>query len=132
MVDILVVSHSEDLAKSAIELLSEMKTEDFQLTYYGGIFDQNQKVFGSDPTLIAEKIEKTYHKNDLLIICDLGSSYMNSEMALSFLPSEIEKHILIHHGPFFESLLIAIVNNQEHFTGQQLSELISLETKQMY
>ncbi|PPE05271.1 PTS-dependent dihydroxyacetone kinase phosphotransferase subunit DhaM [Williamsoniiplasma lucivorax] len=130
MVDILVVSHSENLAKAAIEFLSEMKYENFQLDYCAGIIDGDQKAFGSDPMLIAAKIEKIYTKNDILIICDIGSSYMNSEMALSFLINEISPHVLIHHGPFFESLLIGIVSNDEKMTAQQLSEKISFDLKE--
>lgn len=110
MVSILIVSHSQAVAQSIKELVSEMKSEDFNLTAIGGI--ENGIHFGSDPIEIMNQILTIDAGDGVMIIADMGSSIMNAQMAISLLPKNIQTKTKITKTPFFEACLQAVVMNQ--------------------
>ena len=87
MVNILLVSHSHQIVKSVYEFMLEMKNNDFMFDYVGGI--ENGKHFGTNPMEIQEKITNMTKDRELVIIYDLGSSLMNTEVALQLVGKEI-------------------------------------------
>ena len=109
MVNILVISHSKNLASAAVEFVSEMKNGDFALQYVAGINDG--KDFGTDPTQIIAKIQELTADKELLIIYDLGSSKMNTEMAMSMIDPAVASKVAIASVAFVEGLLIAVTSN---------------------
>ena len=88
MVGIVVVSHSEKLAHEVIELCNEMKKYDFPVINGSGTEGGN---LGSDPMRIKDAIEKAYTNEGVLIFCDIGSSILNSEMAMEFLDESYDR-----------------------------------------
>ncbi|ADE19408.1 dihydroxyacetone kinase phosphoryl donor subunit DhaM [Mycoplasma crocodyli] len=108
MVNILIISHSQNLAKGVFELASEMKSSDFKFEYLGGT---KEGKIGSDGDVVSQKIQSLItDNNELLIIADLGSSIMNSEMAIDFdLDDEQKKRVILAKTPFVESALISVV-----------------------
>lgn len=127
MVNILVVSHSRNLAKAAVEFVSEMKNGKFTLDYVAGI--NNGKDFGTDPSEIVNKIQKLTKNSELLIIYDLGSSKMNTEMAMSMLDSKISKKVAIANVAFVEGLLIAVTSNTDDVTIKSLKTTVESQAK---
>jgi len=118
MVNILVVSHSNALAKAVVDLLSEMKTEDFKFDYIGGI--ENGTAFGNDPMELKAKLDNFDDGDGILIHADMGSSIMSSQMAISMFDEERAKKIKLVNAPFFESILAAVVSNQPNITVEEL------------
>jgi dihydroxyacetone kinase-like protein len=108
-VSILLISHSQLLAKSTLEFASEMKTGDFLFEYVGGI--ENGKLFGTDPQQIKQSIQRLATNAEVLIIYDLGSSKMNAEMAISLLPQEYTSRVRIASCAFVEGAVIAVSSN---------------------
>ncbi|AGM25423.1 dihydroxyacetone kinase phosphoryl donor subunit DhaM [Spiroplasma chrysopicola] len=109
MVAVLVVSHSYPLAKAVVDFVSEMKINNFPFQFIGGI-DEGQ-AYGTDPILIQNKLTELLVDNDVLVLCDLGSSIMNTEMAINFLSPVLQKRVAIADSPFFEGTLVAITSN---------------------
>jgi dihydroxyacetone kinase DhaKLM complex PTS-EIIA-like component DhaM len=107
-VSVLVISHSLPLAKATFDFASEMKTGDFAFEYIGGI--ENGKLFGTNPQEIKERIQKLATDSEVLIIYDLGSSKMNSEMAISLIP-EYNSRVQIASCAFVEGVTIAVSSN---------------------
>ncbi|EFF41875.1 dihydroxyacetone kinase phosphoryl donor subunit DhaM [Mycoplasmopsis alligatoris] len=123
MVNILIISHSYNLAKGVFELASEMKSADFKFDFLGGT---KEGKIGSDGDVVAQKIKDMIENNDqLLILADLGSSIMNSEMALDFeLDDEQKQRVVLAKTPFLESSIIAVVQAGFVNSAQELYALI--------
>jgi dihydroxyacetone kinase-like protein len=126
LVNILLVSHSANLAKSVHEFVSEMKNGDFQFVQLGGI--ENGKHFGSDPNVIKSTIVDLIHSSELLIIYDMGSSKMNTEMAFNMLDEKQKQRVQICNCAFLEGTLTAVVSNQTK-SAIELKELVESQAK---
>lgn len=106
-VGIVVVSHSPALAQAALDLASQMvagKATHIALaagTADGGI--------GTDATRIAAAIESVASPEGVLVIMDLGSAILSSEMALEFLADPKAVPVRLCPAPFVEGLLAAVV-----------------------
>jgi dihydroxyacetone kinase-like protein len=126
LVNILIVSHSANLAKSVYEFVSEMKNGDFEFTYIGGI--EGGKHFGTDPSVIKSTIERLTQSSELLLIYDMGSSKMNSEVAINMLDDSTKQRVYIANCAFLEGTLTAVVSNNTK-NAKELKELVESQTK---
>jgi dihydroxyacetone kinase phosphotransfer subunit len=127
MVNILLVSHSQQLAEATVRFVSEMKNGDFKFEYVAGV--ENGKSFGSDPLIIKDKIIALTQDRELLIIYDLGSSQMNTEMAMSMLETNQQQKIAISKCAFVEGTLIAVVSNTGNINASALKTLVESQAK---
>jgi dihydroxyacetone kinase phosphotransfer subunit len=127
MVNILLVSHSEPLAKATIHFINEMKNGEFEFQYVAGI--ESGSAFGTDPMVIKDKMEELTKDKELLIIYDLGSSQMNSEMALSMLDPSLQSKIAMAKCAFVEGALIAVTSNTGDVSANELKDLVESQAK---
>lgn len=86
MVGIVVISHSSKIAEGVVEMALQMAPE-VPMIAAGGTSDGR---IGTDVEKISEAIKKVYSEDGVLIIFDLGSAYMNAEMAMDFLTGEVD------------------------------------------
>lgn len=106
MVGIVVVSHSPALAKAAVSLALAMTVgQSLRIEIAAGAGDD---VIGTDALRIAEAIKKVSNSKGVLVIMDLGSAIMSSEMALEFIDDKA-LDVRLSRGPFVEGLLAAVV-----------------------
>lgn len=126
MVGIVIVSHSKKLAHEIIELCNEMKKYDFPVINGSGTTGNH---LGSDPMIIKEAIENAYSEDGVLIFGDIGSSILNSEMAIEFLDEEYNRSkIKIADTPIVEGTLIAMsINDGKTSLEDILEELKDLK-----
>ena len=117
MVGIVVVSHSEKLAHEVIELCNEMKKYDFPVINGSGTEGGN---LGSDPMRIKDAIEKAYTNEGVLIFCDIGSSILNSEMAMEFWIESYENYFFMLLLTFFLGNCFAIYMTVKHIVPTNL------------
>ena len=127
MVNILLVSHSHQIAKSVYEFMLEMKSNDFMFDYIGGI--ENGTHFGTNPIEIQEKILSMTKNRELVIIYDLGSSLMNTEVAIQLSGDAITKKVQIITCAFLEGTLVAISSNNGEITAKEMKELVESQCK---
>lgn len=102
MTGIVVVSHSAALATAAIDLAREMAGE-VRMVAAAGIPDG----FGTDATTIAGAIQEADDGQGVVVLMDLGSAILSSEMALEFLDDDLRKRVILCAAPFVEGLVAA-------------------------
>lgn len=109
-VALVVVSHSLALAQAAVELATQMvakKPPTFEVaagTDDGGL--------GTDSVAIAEAITRADQANaggGVLVLMDLGSAVMSSQMALELLDPEPAGEVFLSRAPLVEGLVGAAV-----------------------
>ena len=127
MVNILLVSHSHQVAKSVHEFMSEMKNGEFMFDYIGGI--ENGTHFGTNPMEIQEKILNMTKDKELVVIYDLGSSLMNTDVAIQLAGEEIAKKVAVITCAFLEGTLVAVSSNNGDIDAKGMKELVESQCK---
>lgn len=128
MVGFVVVSHSKELAEAAINFAKEMKRYDFPLINGSGT---EGNFLGSNPLIIKENILKAKTNQGVLIFVDIGSSVLNSQVAIDFLADEGEniENIKIVDAPLIEGLIAGVaINDGKADINNILDELGELKT----
>jgi dihydroxyacetone kinase phosphotransfer subunit len=105
MVGMVIVSHSEKIAKGIIDLCNQM-ADNVKIEAAGGTDDGR---IGTDATKIMTAIEKAYSEEGVLVLVDLGSAIMSTELALDLLEDEMREKIAIADAPIVEGSIAASV-----------------------
>ena len=79
MVGLVIVSHSCKIAEGVVDLAAQMAPGYDGIRAAGGLEDGE---IGTDATRIMEAIEEVDSGDGVLILCDLGSAIMTTEMVL--------------------------------------------------
>ncbi|WP_252229527.1 dihydroxyacetone kinase phosphoryl donor subunit DhaM [Clostridium sp. ZBS15] len=116
MVGIVIVSHSNFIAKGVREVALQMAPE-VSIVDAGGTSDGR---IGTDISKITSAIESVYSDNGVLVLFDLGSAFMNTEMAIEFLDDNIRENVEIIDAPLVEGAITAAV---EASMDKSLSEI---------
>jgi len=107
MVGIVVVSHSQKIAEGAMELAKQMAPA-ARIAAAGGMEDGS---IGTDVAKIITAIESVSEGDGVVILVDLGSAVMSSEMAIEMLPDISQVKIIdapIVEGTIFSSVEASI------------------------
>ncbi|MDU5106488.1 MULTISPECIES: dihydroxyacetone kinase phosphoryl donor subunit DhaM [unclassified Clostridium] len=116
MVSLLIVSHSELLAKGIKELAKEM-SGDVVIEAVGGTEDGR---LGNDYSKIYEALDKIYTDDGVLILFDLGSSYLTAEMVKEAFEMEGRENVRIADSAMVEG---AVISSIEMSLGRSLDEV---------
>jgi dihydroxyacetone kinase phosphotransfer subunit len=109
MVNLVLVSHSKKLADGTAEMVKQMTaSEAVTIVTAAGIGEENQDL-GTNAIEIMEAIESVYSEDGVLILMDLGSAVLSTEMALDLLSEEMRKNIKVCPAPFVEGAIAASV-----------------------
>jgi phosphocarrier protein FPr len=108
MVGIVLVSHSHSIAEGAAELARQMGGEDVKIETAGGL-DTPDRAIGTDAVLVQQAIERAWSEDGVLVLMDLGSAVLSTEMALDLLPEERRRGVLLSDAPFVEGAVAAAV-----------------------
>ena len=128
MLGFVVVSHSKDLAEAVIHLANEMKRYDFPLINGSGA---DGDFLGSNPLTIKEAIMNAKTDKGALVFVDIGSSVLNTQVAIDFLADEgvDVENIKIADAPLVEGLIAGVAINDEKADMESiLDELKELKT----
>lgn len=107
MVNLLLVSHSKKLADGAAEMAGQMiSSEKVRIATAAGIGENNQEL-GTNAMEIAEALQNIYSEDGILVLMDLGSAILSTEMALEIIPSEMKAKVRICPAPFVEGAISA-------------------------
>lgn len=107
MVGIVIVSHSEKIAEGVKELALQM-AEEVPMAAAGGTSDGR---IGTDMEKISNAINEVYSEDGVLVLFDLGSAFMNAEMAVDFLPDDMKKKVEIVGAALVEGTVTAAVES---------------------
>lgn len=107
MVGLVIVSHSYRLGEEIIKFVKELRAHDFPLINASGL---DEDTLGTNPLKITEAIKEADRGQGVIILCDLGSSVMSSEMAIEMMGSP--EGIVIADAPIVEGAIVgASVNS---------------------
>lgn len=120
MINILIASHSKDLAKGLTDIIGQM-TADLRIEYSGGDDEGN---LGSNFEEIFAKMNELAPEG-LVVFFDMGSSMMNVETAYSMLDEDLQEKILIAGSPLVESALEISLSINEETSLEEIREKVS-------
>lgn len=115
MVGLVIVSHSENLAKSVIELTA-MMAPNAKIAAAGGLEDGS---FGTSFERIQNAIEDVYSDDGVLILMDLGSAVMTTEMVIEIMEG---RKIAMADCPLVEGAVMATINAVSGRTFEEIQE----------
>lgn len=121
MVGIVVVSHSRLLAEGVAELATQMTQGKVAIATAGGIDDPDNPI-GTDGVKVMEAIESVFDESGVLVLMDMGSALLSTEMALEILPAEIAEKVTLCAAPIVEGTMAASV---AAMTGQPMEAVVS-------
>ncbi|MDF2882994.1 MAG: PTS-dependent dihydroxyacetone kinase phosphotransferase subunit DhaM [Clostridiaceae bacterium] len=120
MVGIVIVSHSIKVAEGVKDLAAQM-AGNVPIAAAGGTSDGR---LGTDVYKIAKAIESVYSEDGVALIFDLGSAYMNAQMAVEFLPENIQKNVEIVDAALVEGAITAAVESSIDKNMEEIKEAI--------
>lgn len=105
-VSMVLVSHSRQLAEGVRELAAQMTQGKVRIAVAGGTADGR---LGTDATAILGAIEEVRGPEGVLILVDLGSAVLSTQMAIEQLPDGNGGRVVLSNAPFVEGAVIAAV-----------------------
>lgn len=121
MVAIVIVSHSLRLAQGIEELALQMSGGDVPLAIAAGI-DDPQNPIGTDAIAIMSAIESVWSPDGILVLMDMGSALLSTEMALELLSEEQRSAIYLLAAPVVEGAMSAVTSAA---AGLSVTEIIA-------
>lgn len=116
MVGMVIVSHSKEIANGVKDLAKQM-VGNIPIAVAGGTADGR---LGTDVNKITTAIESVYSDDGVIILFDLGSAFMNSEMAVEMLPEEMQNKVRILNVALVEGAVSAAI---ECSSGKNIKEI---------
>ena len=114
MVGIVIVSHSEKLAESIVDL-TKMMADGANIAAAGGLEDGT---FGTSYERIKAAIDRVYSDDGVIVLMDMGSAVMTTEMVLEEYDSDKVRMV---DAPIVESAVAATVSAM---CGSDLSTIL--------
>lgn len=109
MINIVVVSHSAQLARGVEELaLQMMRGDGCKLVLAAGVDDAEHPI-GTDAIKVMEAIESVADGEGIVVLMDLGSALLSAETALDLLDSQLAAKVRLCSAPLVEGTLAAVV-----------------------
>jgi len=103
-VGIVIVSHSQDIAKGTADMVRQMVGSEVKVAFCGG--DPGGGL-GTNVPLIIEAIDKAWSPKGVAILVDLGGAETNSEMAVEMLAPERRDLVVVCNAPIVEGAVMA-------------------------
>lgn len=115
MVGIVIVSHSKNLADSVVEFTGLM-APDAKIAAAGGMEDSS---FGTSFEKIQKAIESVYSEEGVIVLMDMGSAVMTTEMVLDMFEPESVK---MADCPLVEGAVVATI---DAVSGMKMDEILA-------
>lgn len=117
MIGIVLVAHSHLLVTGLQEMAVQMSRNMVKIAAAGGVDDQT---IGTNAERIHQAIQATYSPDGVLILFDLGSALLSTQMAVEMLPEEQQQQVKLSGAPLVEGAIVAAV---EASLGHTLEEV---------
>ena len=108
MIGVVIVSHSHTLAEGVAELAREMGGGEVKVVTAGGL-DEPGNPIGTDAVRVMAAIEQAWSEDGVLVLMDLGSALLSTDMALEMLSPEQREKVLLSAAPMVEGAVAAVV-----------------------
>jgi dihydroxyacetone kinase-like protein len=121
-VGVVIVSHSHELAKGLKKLLSQLSSH-VPVAYAGGT---DEEELGTSADKIQNAIRSVYSDKGVVVLFDLGSALINTELAIERLAEENITKVHIADAPLVEGAYAAVVQSG---CGSSLDQVIEVTRK---
>lgn len=121
MVGLLIVSHSKKAAEGIFELAVQMAGKDHRVVAVGGMEDGS---IGTDAIRIRQGIMDANDGDGVVVLADLGSGILSSQMAIDLLEEDIK--VTIADAPILEGAVSAAVQAAIGGTMEEVIEAAEL------
>ncbi|HEX2367801.1 MAG TPA: phosphoenolpyruvate--protein phosphotransferase [Acidimicrobiia bacterium] len=108
MIGVVIVSHSHTLAEGVAELAREMGGGEVKVVTAGGL-DEPGNPIGTDAVRVMAAIEQAWSEDGVLVLMDLGSALLCTDMALEMLTPEQREKVVLSAAPLVEGAVAAVV-----------------------
>jgi len=116
-VSLVIVSHSAQLAAGVTDLAGQMAQGEVKILAAGGT---NEGALGTSMEKVLAALQQADSEAGTLVLLDLGSAVMITEMAIEALTPEQRKRVRMSSAPLVEGAIVAAV---EASTGSTLEEV---------
>jgi len=106
MIGMVLVSHSHLQATGLQEMATQMSRGLVKIAAAGGIDDHT---LGTNAERIYQAIQDVYSADGVLILFDLGSALLSTQMAIEMLPPEHRFQIKLSRAPMVEGAIVAAI-----------------------
>ncbi|HET9999746.1 MAG TPA: phosphoenolpyruvate--protein phosphotransferase [Ktedonobacteraceae bacterium] len=103
-VGLVIVSHSAQLAEGVAKLAGQMSQGKTPIAAAGGTLDD---ILGTSVERIVAAIQSVAGPDGVLVLLDLGSAILSTEMALEMLDEDQRRHVRISFAPLVEGAVTA-------------------------
>ncbi|KJC41036.1 PTS mannose transporter subunit IID [Bradyrhizobium sp. LTSPM299] len=103
-VSIVIVSHSQDIAKGTADMVRQMVGSEVKVAFCGGNPDGG---LGTSVPLIMDAINDAWSAKGVAILVDLGGAETNSEMAVEMLEPARRDLVVVCNAPIVEGAVMA-------------------------
>lgn len=114
MVGIVVVSHSEDLARGLADLAAQVAGPEVRIEPAGGGPDG---ILGTDDDRVRDAIKRANQGDGVVVLCDLGSAILTVRSVLE----RANGHVRLADAPLVEGAVAAAVVSS---AGSSLAEVL--------
>lgn len=118
MVGVIIVSHSEKVAQGAKELAEQMAPQ-APIAAAGGLPDGG---IGTDYQRIYDAVEAVAHEDGAVVLIDMGSAIMTTEMVLE---EFADKNVRMIDGPIVEGAIVAALGSQMGLSVEDIMEQVA-------
>src|SRR5260370_37384024 len=119
MIGLLLVSHSRALAEAAVDLIRRTVSATLPIAAAGGVGEKHSEI-GTDAIDIQQAIESVARSDGVLILMDMGSAILSTEMAKDLLGDSID--VWLCSGPLAEGGIAAAVQIQ---AGSPMADVLA-------
>lgn len=119
-VGLVIVSHSAQLARGVAELAEQMAQGKTPIIAAGGAGSGNEEVLGTSVDTILAALQTIDAPDGILILLDMGSALLSTEMACDLLDDEQRSRVAITSAPLVEGAIAAAI---EASIGHSLAEV---------
>jgi phosphoenolpyruvate---glycerone phosphotransferase subunit DhaM len=106
MIGMVIVSHSAKAAEGVRELALQMAAPELSIIAAGGMADN---ILGTDAIKIQTAIEAADSGDGVLVLVDLGSAVLSTDLAIDLLTPELKQRVLIADAPLLEGAVMAAI-----------------------
>jgi dihydroxyacetone kinase phosphotransfer subunit len=106
MIGIVLVSHSHLLSAGLQEMAIQMSRNMVKIAAAGGVDDET---VGTNAERIQAAIQEVYSPDGVLVLFDLGSALLSTQMAIEMFPLKQQAHIKLSNAPMVEGAIVAAV-----------------------
>jgi len=119
MIGLLLVSHSRALADAAVDLIRRTVSATIPIAAAGGVGETHSEI-GTDAIDIQQGIESVAQPDGVIILMDMGSAILSTEMAKDLLGDSI--NVRLCSGPLVEGGIAAAVQIQ---AGSPIADVVA-------